>query len=516
MGRFHVTFAAALVAIAALAPWAAERHLSAQNAQSITVVSPSGRRAVPTVVVNNHEMVALDDLVPVFQLFLKDDPIAGGMTVIFKDKSIVLMPDQAIASVGGRLVSLSVPVVRDGRRWLVPPDFMQRALALISDVRLEYRPASRLVVVGDLRVPKIAVRQENLGNEVRITFDASPRTGHSIAQEANRLLVRFDADALDTQLPRTGSPGLVDAIRIADSGNTIAITLGPRFAAYRASTSAGDSSASRLVLDVFPAGSIPAPLPATPAPAPPAAEAPTPAPAPGIHAVVIDPGHGGSEDGARGSRGALEKDVTLSVARRLKALVESRLGIRALLTRDGDTTVGPDERAAFANNNKADVFVSIHVNASMRKEVKGAGVFYLSADGYTEAQQAGDSAEALPTFGGGSRDIDVILWEVAQAKHITQSAALAAIVDEELRSRVPMAAHPVQQAPFRVLVGVNTPAVLVEIGFLTNEEQEEAVASPEFQNQVAQALFSAIVRFGNTIERTAGGAPPSNRPTGLQ
>jgi N-acetylmuramoyl-L-alanine amidase len=135
------------------------------------------------------------------------------------------------------------------------------------------------------------------------------------------------------------------------------------------------------------------------------------------------------------------------------------------------------------------------VNASLRRDVKGAEVFYLSPEGLTQAQQAAATTASLPALGGGSREIDLILWEVAQLQHLTESAAFAAIVEAQLRNHVPMSGRPVQQAPFRVLVGANMPAVLVEMAFLTNADQEQALPSDQFQNEIAQALFDAIVRF---------------------
>jgi N-acetylmuramoyl-L-alanine amidase len=212
---------------------------------------------------------------------------------------------------------------------------------------------------------------------------------------------------------------------------------------------------------------------------------------------VVDAGHGGTEQGAKGPGGTLEKDVTLAVARRLKAALEARLGVRVILTRDTDVTMGLDERAALANNNKADLFVSLHANASLRAATSGAEVFYLSLDEYGDAAQrvAQGENESLPVFGGGSRDIELILWEMAQARYIQESGALARAVEASLRDHVPMSARAVQQAPFRVLVGANMPAVLVEMGFITNAAQEKQLTSDEFQNQVVQALVGAISRF---------------------
>jgi N-acetylmuramoyl-L-alanine amidase len=168
-----------------------------------------------------------------------------------------------------------------------------------------------------------------------------------------------------------------------------------------------------------------------------------------------------------------------------------------ILTRDGDSTVGLDERAALANNNKADLFVSLHANASVRGETTGAEVFYLSLEEYGDAAErvARAESEMLPVFGGGTRDIELILWEMAQARYIQESAALAQAVEASLRERVPMSSRAIQQAPFRVLVGANMPAVLVEMGFITNPAQEKQLQSDEFQNLVVQGLLESITRF---------------------
>jgi N-acetylmuramoyl-L-alanine amidase len=225
----------------------------------------------------------------------------------------------------------------------------------------------------------------------------------------------------------------------------------------------------------------------------------------GLRTIVIDPGHGGDEDGARGQKGTLEKNVTLAVARRLKGALEGRLGVRVLLTRDADQTVPLDQRAAVANNNKADLFISLHANASVRSAISGAEVFYLNlADYGDEAQRARSGAESLPVLGGGSREIEVILWEMAQARYIDQSAAFARTVEAVLRDRIAMGRRPIQQAPFRVLGGANMPAILVEMGFLSNPQQEQQLAGDDYQNAIVQALVEGIVRF-------RGAAPAGTR-----
>jgi N-acetylmuramoyl-L-alanine amidase len=141
--------------------------------------------------------------------------------------------------------------------------------------------------------------------------------------------------------------------------------------------------------------------------------------------------------------------------------------------------------------------------------MKGAEVYYLSIDrAAAEARRMAESSDAqLPTLGGGTRTIDLILWETAQARYLEQSNALANLVEQALRARVEMSPRAVQQAPFRVLVGANMPAVLVEMGYLSNPEQEQALASGAYQDRVAQAVVDAIAKFRDLVERPGARVP---------
>ena len=481
-----------------------------QPPAAYTVLSREGRRPLPVRVINGQEMFAVDDLARLFGLALKEDTIAGGLTITVRNQTIILSPGQELASVGGRLVSLPVPPAREGRAWFVPVDFIGRALAPLIGSRLELRRPSRLVVAGDIRAPRVAGRIEPQGSLVRVTFDVAPPTPHTVTQDGPRLLLRFEADALDVTLPTSTAPDVIQNIRL-EGTTAVAMDLGPRFASFRTSELPGERGGTRIVIDITAQTTEATPAPPTPTPTPTPAPQDLPSlldlnPPGGIRSVVIDAGHGGAEEGARGPGGLSEKTVTLSVARRLKAALEARLGVRVIMTRDGDTAVGLDQRAAVANNNKADLFISLHANASVRPAVAGASVYYLNLDEYGEEAMRAAAAprETLPVFGGGSRDIEVVAWRFAQARHIDRSAAMARAVEASLRARVPMSARAIQQAPLRVLVGANMPAVLIEIGFLTNPDQEQALAGQEYQNSVVQALVDAIVQFRDTQALSRG------------
>src|SRR6516225_504893 len=151
------------------------------TAPSLTLIARDGRRAIPLTLVADQEFVALDDLAAMFQLSVQES--LGAITVSYKGKTIVLTPDQTLASVAGRLISLPVPPARSGRRWLVPVELVSRALAPIYDVRLDLRKPSHLLVVGDLRVPKVTARYDPVGAAGRLTIDATPRANSTVAQE---------------------------------------------------------------------------------------------------------------------------------------------------------------------------------------------------------------------------------------------------------------------------------------------------------------------------------------------
>lgn len=172
-----------------------------------------------------------------------------------------------------------------------------------------------------------------------------------------------------------------------------------------------------------------------------------------------------------------------------------------------------DTRAAFANNNKADLFISIHANASVRSSVAGAEVFYVTLGEYGNAARANaaEPGALLPTVGGGQRSVELILWEMAQAQHLNESARIARLMEAEMRQRLPMSPRAIQQAPFRVLVGANMPAVLVETGFITNPTEEKRLNAPDHQSQIVEALLAAVVRFKAGSDRVSGSTAPATQ-----
>ena len=224
--------------------------------------------------------------------------------------------------------------------------------------------------------------------------------------------------------------------------------------------------------------------------------------------VVIDPGHGGEEDGAIGRSGLKEKDVVLDIARRLAARLRSA-GFDVRLTREGDEGLSLDERAGIANEMHADLFVSLHVNASRWTRARGAETYLLSREATDDAARtlaalendaAGTGLEGREAQDG---DLPLILWDLAQVEYLEASAELAATIQRRLNEALGLRDRGVRQAPFRVLVGATCPAVLVETGFMSNPDEERLLGDPAYRARLADALARAIGDYRARL-RSAG------------
>jgi N-acetylmuramoyl-L-alanine amidase len=220
---------------------------------------------------------------------------------------------------------------------------------------------------------------------------------------------------------------------------------------------------------------------------------------PMIETICIDPGHGGSDLGAVGSSKSAEKDITFKVGKKLRQLIMSRLGLNVIMTREDDTEVSLNSRVSIANNNKAQLFVSIHVNSSFRKSARGSETYYVSlkATDQEAFQLSQKENKAFEELNGVTEDdeLKMILWDMAQSEYIKESSKLAEFMQEELNILLGTRNRGVKQAPFRVLMRAAMPAVLVEIAFLSNPIEENKLQDEAFLDNVADALYTGISKY---------------------
>lgn len=268
----------------------------------------------------------------------------------------------------------------------------------------------------------------------------------------------------------------------------------------------------RLVLDIYPLVPVD-PIVAlleerdgteAPKPAPPAGAAPAPAPAGLIRlaTVAIDAGHGGEDPGARGRRGTFEKHVTLSIARKLKALIDAEPGMRGVLIRDGDYFIPLAERVQKARKVQADLFVSIHADAFIKPHARGSSVFALSERGATSAAANWLAKKENEADLIGGINIDVadatlkqVLIDLSQTATINDSMKLAREVLGELEDINDLHRGQVEQAGFAVLKAPDIPSILVETAFLTNPDEERKLRDEKYQDKLAAAIFAGIRKY---------------------
>jgi N-acetylmuramoyl-L-alanine amidase len=218
--------------------------------------------------------------------------------------------------------------------------------------------------------------------------------------------------------------------------------------------------------------------------------------------VAIDAGHGGEDPGAIGRRGTLEKDVTLSIARRLARLVEAEPNMRVLLTRDGDYFVPLHQRVARARRVQADLFVSIHADAWIRPDARGSSVFALSERGATSTAAAWmarreNEADLIGGVNLGSHDASLqrVLLDLSTTAQINDSLVLGNAVLRELERINTLHKPRVEQAGFAVLRAPDIPSILVETAFISNPEEEKRLKHDAYQQQMAQAMLAGIKRY---------------------
>jgi len=217
--------------------------------------------------------------------------------------------------------------------------------------------------------------------------------------------------------------------------------------------------------------------------------------------VVIDAGHGGEDPGAIGPSGLQEKDVVLSIARKLADYFNQKQNVRAFLTRDGDYFIPLGERVKLCQQYEGDMFISIHANASYKESARGSSVYVLSTEGASnKAAQLLAHRENMADLIGGIARVDNdtvagILMDLSQTYAINESIGLAKFTLDNIVSYCHTVFIGVERAGFAVLKSIDVPSVLVETAFISNSKEEKLLATDEFQELMAKAIYEATLKY---------------------
>jgi N-acetylmuramoyl-L-alanine amidase len=226
----------------------------------------------------------------------------------------------------------------------------------------------------------------------------------------------------------------------------------------------------------------------------------SPVPMKAIRRIVIDPGHGGKDPGTIGARGTEEKAVNLKLAQELAEALREDGGYEVLMTRTDDTFIPLAQRSKLANDYKADVFVSIHCNASLSSKLKGFEVYFLSehaSDPHADATaKLENSSLALEGQKVPSPDaVSAVLRSLVKTAYINDSSELGALIDRHLGDRLSEPSLGVKQAGFYVLRGAEMPAILIETGFLSNSKEEKLLQKGSFHKKLVEGIAAGIAAY---------------------
>lgn len=232
----------------------------------------------------------------------------------------------------------------------------------------------------------------------------------------------------------------------------------------------------------------------------------------GAPMVILDPGHGGTQEGASGPGGLIEKSLALTIAKKVKVQLEKDLKAQVVLTRDRDAVVHLSERVTLANKKKPDLFISIHANsmptATQRRLNQGIETYFLSASASGEEAKkvaARENAESGGQPKGQAGDtLSFILADLQRTETHVDSSRLAYLVHESLIGETQAQDRGVQQAPFFVLMGLEAPAILVEVGFVSHPEEAKLLNDVEYQGKLARAISVGVQKFLEQIEARDG------------
>ncbi len=384
---------------------------------------------------------------------------------------------------------LSQAPVAGDRGLHVPLDLLQTLYGNLLGYDFDWQPTDHLLRIErqPLRELPVTVDVVRLRGVTTLVFEFPERPRYHLRKGAREIEIELIGDRLEETSQTLASTGeLVRDIQL--TSESIRIELARQATAQDYIL----EKPFRIVFDVLRDRSGGSTLAQTQRP-------PVQAQRQGVRTVIIDPGHGGSDPGAHGAGGAIEKELTLALSRQLKTRLEEALNVRVVLTRSSDIDISLDSRSALANQYKGDLFISLHINASPNSSARGAETYFSSFEASdTDAMRTASVENA--SVGDPLYDLQLMLWDLAQSRYLGQSQTLGGLVQAELNDALGLRNRGVKQAPFRVLLGAAMPAVLVELGFLSNPKEEQRLQDSEYRGQLTDSLVRAVSRYKAQVE----------------
>ena len=460
---------------------------------SIPIYFPNSKLIVKAETFNRATYIPIKEIIEFMGVPYTDARALETLTIRSGNSRLLMTKNSALMSYNNQILLLPSPILREEERWLAPIEFLTIGLTRLTGTEFRYRPGTPRIYADNVDSPELEMNAQTLGPITRLTLRCSVPLNVDLKRDNQRAILAIDRPALDPVLERLDHRDrMVRSIIFDDSDGDAKIVLDITREVTDMRLTGADNNRV-FFLDLLEKKELvteaePPPV-VTPAPA--AKPDVTPAERK-VRVVVIDPGHGGMDTGAK-SASMVEKDFTLVFARKLRTALQTRLGMTVLLTRDSDVALDNEARSAVANNNQANLFISLHAGYSANKLDHGSSVFVMKEN----------FGQAFTTSAAGRRDQLFLPWYLGYHTHHQASVSAANVLQEELSKAIPESKFAVRTAPLAVLSSATMPSVLLEIGNFNNPVNAQTLADDGFQRHLADALVNAILRFSESPQAAA-------------
>jgi len=460
---------------------------------SFPIYFPDSKLIVKAEVMNRTVYLPIREIIGHLRLPYTDSVALETLTIRSGNNQLVVTKNSALISYNSQIVLLPSPILREENRWLAPVEFLTMGLARLTGMEFRYRPGTSRIFAGNVEAPELEMNAQTLGPITRLTLRCATPINLNLTRDSSaKAILAINRTPLDPARERVDHRDrLLQAVTFDDSDGESKLVLDMTREVADLRISPADNNRIFFVDLLRTAG------PATTAP-PAAAEPPVAAaakpdanvPERRVRVIVVDPGHGGMDSGVRTAAGT-EKDLTLALARRLRTGLQSRLGTTVLLTRDSDIALDNEARSAVANNNQANLFISLHLGYSANKSESSSSIFIMN-EGFGENVSQTPAANQL-----------FLPWYLGYRTHRQSSVAAANIFQQELTKQVEGWKFAVRTAPLAVLSSATMSSLLFEVGNLNDTINGQTLADVGFQTRLVNGMINAIQRFSDASQAPA-------------
>ena len=495
----------------------------------VRIYLEKGSLTLTSVEVRGSEYLSLTNVAKASGATLERLPARRRYRLRLPKSSITLTEGTSDIRVADQVVSLSTSPRRVGGSIAAPLELLPIALGeRYGEGRVHWDPKARVARIVPRAYSIRLLRFRSYPDFTRVVLEGTRRHDFVLSDDGSgRVVLHVKRGVLAPSIRSSEvNDSLLTSIEPRQNGRDCQILMHGTDQLF-SSKAFALRKPDRIVVDLFPRSAEALLQPPSSAKTAPARTAPPaiangavelarprtpPPPDEGVRTVVIDPGHGGRDTGAIGPSGVKEKDVVLDIGLRLKRMIETSLGVRAVMTRSTDVFLPLEERAAIANRHKADFFISLHVNAAPQSRALGSETYFLSREPSDRGARASAVREntALALEGIGLKEqesLKAVLWDMAQTLYIRESSELAELLLNELGQILKVNNRGVKSAPFFVLIGAAMPSVLVEAAFITNPEEERRLQGDVYRQRVAEALLAGVAKFKARYDKRLGMLP---------